>query len=157
MLGVRVGLVAEMNADNQVAAEAFQLFSCSKKILNYTTKSHILLSKMLHFVELSPFRNYLDQLSDGQTVLEQIQDTLLRQPDIGDIVQGTGGIRKMRAAGKGKSGGFRVWYLYFFDFKRIYLMAIYSKNETEDLSQADRKYLKTFVDHLKAEAKNEKK
>ncbi len=127
--------------------------------LKYNTMYYILLSKMLHFVELSPFKNYLDQLPEGQSILKQIQDTLVKQPEVGDLVQGTGGIRKMRAAGKGKgkSGGFRVWYLYFFDLNRIYLMAIYSKNETEDLSPTDRKYLKSYVDQLKAEAKNEKK
>lgn len=114
---------------------------------------------MLHFIELSPFRNYLDQLPDGQFILKQIQDTLVKQPEVGNIVQGTGGIRKMRAAskGKGKSGGYRVWYLYFYDLNRVYLMAIYSKNETEDLSPAERKYLKSYVDQLKAEARNEKK
>lgn len=114
---------------------------------------------MMHFVELSPFRNYLDQLPDGQIILKKIQETLLSQPDSGDLVQGTGGIRKMRAAGKGKgkSGGYRVWYLYFVEFNRIYLMAIYSKNETENLSASDKKYLKTLVDHLKAEARHEKK
>jgi len=114
---------------------------------------------MMHFVELSPFKNYLDQIADGPQVLKRIQDELMKQPDIGDVVQGTGGIRKMRAAGKGKgkSGGYRIWYLYFVEFNRIYLMAIYSKNETEDLSSSDRKYLKSLVDQLKMEAKNEKK
>ncbi len=114
---------------------------------------------MMHFVELSPFKHYLDQIADGPQVLKRIQDELLKQPDIGNIVQGTGGIRKVRAAGKGKgkSGGYRIWYLYFVEFNRIYLMAIYSKNETEDLSSSDRKYLKSLVDQLKVEAKNEKK
>lgn len=128
-------------------------------LLKYNTKYYMLHNSMMHFVELSPFKHYLDQIADGPQVLKRIQDELLKQPDIGNIVQGTGGIRKVRAAGKGKgkSGGYRIWYLYFVEFNRIYLMAIYSKNETEDLSSSDRKYLKSLVDQLKMEAKNEKK
>lgn len=114
---------------------------------------------MKHFVEMSPFRNYIDKQSDGQKLLKAIQDVLLKQPDIGDVVQGAGGIRKMRIAGKGKgkSGGYRVWYFYFFDLNRIYLMSIYPKNELEDLSSSDCQHLKKLVNTLKMEAKSEKK
>jgi hypothetical protein len=64
---------------------------------------------------------------------------------------------RLAGKGKGKSGGFRVWYLYCPDVERIYLMAIYSKNEKQDLSAAQRKGLRGLIDTLKMEAKNAKK
>jgi len=111
------------------------------------------------FVELKPFRSYVDKLAEGPNLLRELQGILLHQPDIGDLVQGTGGIRKMRLAGKGKgkSGGYRIWYLYLAQVERIYLMAIYSKNEEEDLSATQRHGLHALVDVLKREARNEKK
>jgi hypothetical protein len=110
---------------------------------------------MKYFVELTPFRTYLDQLSDGATLLRAVQNILLQQPEIGDLVQGSGGIRKMRLAGKGKgkSGGYRVWYLYLAEVEKIYLMSIYSKNEKGDLSPSQRHELRKIVDILKAEAR----
>ena len=70
---------------------------------------------MRHFVEISGFRHYLDSLDDGQKVLREVQSTLVENPLAGDLIVGTGGLRKLRASGKGKgkSGGYRIWYLYF--------------------------------------------
>ena len=114
---------------------------------------------MKHFIELTPFRTYLDRLREGSTLLREIQRLLLRQPDDGEVVQGTGGIRKMRLAGKGrgKSGGYRIWYLHLPEPGRIYLLAIYSKNEIEDLTVVQRQELRGLVERLKQEARREKK
>jgi hypothetical protein len=111
------------------------------------------------FIELTPFRSYLDKQPDGPTLLRELQGILLQQPEAGDIIPGSGGIRKMRLAGKGKgkSGGFRIWYLYLAEVERVYLMAIYSKNETEDLSAAQRQGLRGLIEALKKEARREKK
>lgn len=111
------------------------------------------------FVELTPFRSYLDSQPEGQGLLQELQKALLEQPEVGDVIKGAGGIRKVRLAGKGKgkSGGFRVWYLYLPEIERIYLMAIYAKNEAENLSASQRGELKLLVDILKREARREKK
>jgi hypothetical protein len=111
------------------------------------------------FVELTPFRSRLDKQPNGQELLREIQKALLSQPDVGDIVQGAGGIRKMRLAGKGKgkSGGYRVWYLYLPSVERVYLLALYAKNEAGNLSPAQRQELKGMAEILKREARNEKK
>lgn len=103
------------------------------------------------FVELPPFRRYLDSLSNGQEVLREIQDALLENPDAGDVIQGTGGLRKMRHAGKGKgkSGGYRVTYLHRPETQKIYLIVVYAKNEQEDLSSSERHALKQLVETLK--------
>lgn len=78
-------------------------------------------------------------------------DFLAYNPEAGAVVQGTGGIRKMRfaAKGKGKSGGVRVIYYYHSDHMPLYALMIYAKNEREDLSAEDRKELAVFVAALK--------
>lgn len=76
---------------------------------------------------------------------------LAEHPDSGDIVPGTGGIRKARlkSASRGKSGGFRVCYYDISHKDRIYLIAIYPKNEQENISMEDKKALKGLVGILK--------
>ncbi|MCB0412037.1 MAG: type II toxin-antitoxin system RelE/ParE family toxin [Bdellovibrionales bacterium] len=105
------------------------------------------------FVELPPFRRYLDSISNGQVLLKEIQVVLLENPKLGDVIVGTCGLRKMRFAGlgKGKRGGFRVTYLYRPEVEKIYLLLIYAKNEKEDLSSEQKNILKSLVEQLKSE------
>jgi hypothetical protein len=67
---------------------------------------------------------------------------LAENPEMGDVIQGTGGVRKTRlkSASKGKRGGFRVCY-YFHHVKTgtLYLMTIYPKNEKDDISSDEKK------------------
>ncbi|MBS0616480.1 MAG: type II toxin-antitoxin system RelE/ParE family toxin [Verrucomicrobia bacterium] len=83
---------------------------------------------------------------------ETFKSVLAEHPEMGDVIQGTGGVRKarLRSASKGKSGGFRVCY-YFLDVGtgRVYLLTIYSKNEKEDLSANEKKELKELVNVIK--------
>ncbi len=66
----------------------------------------------------------------------QLQNELLKIPTKGDVIQGAGGLRKIRVAskGKGKRDGARVIYYYLYSFNRFYLLTIYAKNEVTDLS-----------------------
>ncbi len=69
-------------------------------------------------------------------------------PKQGDVIQGTGGLRKIRVASKnkGKRGGARVIY-YFLDEKhRFYLLTIYGKNEMSDLAVEQIKQLRKFME-----------
>ncbi len=104
------------------------------------------------FVESSLFeRLRSDYLSDED--YRQFQNTLLRSPELGDVIQGTGGLRKVRVAtkGKGKRGGARVIYYYFDSHQRFYLLTIYAKNEMSDLTADQKRQLKTFVEAWKDE------
>lgn len=105
------------------------------------------------FVELPPFRRYLDSIDNGVSVLRDIQLSLLANPEIGDVIPGTGGLRKMRygGKGKGKSGGYRITYLHRPEAEKIYLIVLYAKNEQEDLSSSEKKLLKKLVDAIKEE------
>lgn len=71
-------------------------------------------------------------------------------PGDGDLIRGTGGVRKLRwqRGGRGKSGGVRV--IYYFHSERIplYLLTVLAKNERVDLSQAERNELAKLVEVL---------
>ena len=72
----------------------------------------------------------------------------MANPKQGDVIQGTGGLRKVRIAGrgKGKRGGSRVIYYYFDEKRRFYLLTIYGKNEMSDLNAEQKKQLKAFME-----------
>lgn len=98
------------------------------------------------FVESSIFEKYRElYLSDDEYRLFQAE--LMVNPKQGDVIQGTGGLRKARVAskGKGKRGGSRVIYYYLDDKRRFYLLTIYSKNEVTDLTADQKKQLKEFL------------
>ncbi|SHK96796.1 RelE toxin of RelE / RelB toxin-antitoxin system [Pseudomonas punonensis] len=69
------------------------------------------------------------------------QRALAERPDLGDVIEGTGGIRKVRVAssGDGRRGGSRVIYYHFTSASQIVLLLIYPKNETDDLPADERK------------------
>jgi hypothetical protein len=72
-------------------------------------------------------------------------------PSAGDVIPGSGGIRKLRwaAKGKGKRGGVRVIYLYLVAAARVYLLRCYAKNVQTDLSADEKKQLRQIAAHLK--------
>jgi len=80
-------------------------------------------------------------------------DLLAHNPQTGDLMQGTGGARKLRwgAKGKGKRGGARV--ITFYDGPRVpvFLLAIFTKGERANLSKAERNELHRLLAGLVAE------
>ena len=72
-------------------------------------------------------------------------------PEIGELIVGTGGVRKIRlkSASRGKSGGFRVCYYYLHQDEEIYLLLIYGKNEQENLTMDEKKNLKALINSIK--------
>lgn len=86
--------------------------------------------------------------------LEEERDELLyylsSNPKAGKLIQGTGGIRKLRWAlkGKGKSGGSRVIYFFYNETIPLFLMTIFTKNEKINLSKAERNELAKLVKEL---------
>lgn len=73
----------------------------------------------------------------------------MRQPELGDLIPGTGGLRKVRWAeagrGKGKRGGLRVIYYWYAPLTLIYLLGMYSKTDRDDLSPEEKKTLRNLV------------
>lgn len=77
-------------------------------------------------------------------------DYLSVHPKAGDLMEGTGGIRKLRwsRGNKGKSGGVRVIYYYHDERIPLYLLTMFGKNDRANLSKADRNSLAKLVDIL---------
>jgi hypothetical protein len=99
-------------------------------------------------IELAGFRRRADELL---TRAEQnaLVDLVAYEPTCGDIIPGSGGLRKIRVArqGIGKRGGARVIYFFHDPEMPILLLAIYAKNEKADLTPAERK---EFAELMKA-------
>jgi hypothetical protein len=81
-----------------------------------------------------------------------VVEHLAADPKAGDLIQGTGGIRKLRWArgGRGKSGGVRVIYYFHSEAAPLYLLTVFGKNEKANLSRAERNELAGVVRVLKA-------
>jgi hypothetical protein len=79
-----------------------------------------------------------------------LQNALADVPDLGDVMPGTGGFRKVRwtdsRRGKGRRGGLRVIYYWFDNRNQIWLMAIYDKDEALNLTPDQKKMLKDAID-----------
>ena len=73
-----------------------------------------------------------------------IVDMVASDPHCGVVIPGTGGVRKVRvaASGRGKSSGARVIYVFGGDHVPMFLLAVFAKNEKDNLSQAERNALK---------------
>ena len=84
-------------------------------------------------------------LSDEE--YSEMQWSLAINPEVGPVIPGGGGLRKLRwrASGKGKSGGIRVIYYVYARDQKIYLLYPYKKSEQEDLTRKQLKILREYV------------
>jgi len=93
-------------------------------------------------------RRVTELLSDEE--YRALQAVLLARPDVGRVIVGTGGARKVRWAveGRGKSGGVRAIY-YWANARGIILMLmVYPKNEQDALTDAQRKALRAIIERM---------
>ena len=91
-------------------------------------------------VETVPYLGAADRAGLSEEEREEIIDIVARNPEIGDLVQGAGGLRKFRFAGrgKGKSGGYRI-IAYFADERwPVFLVTAFSKGQKANLSAKER-------------------
>ncbi|MCO8165338.1 type II toxin-antitoxin system RelE/ParE family toxin [Pseudomonas sp. LJDD11] len=99
------------------------------------------------FIETPVFTKRAKELLEDAEYDDLLKD-LLKNPSKGVLIEGTGGIRKIRVAsrGRGTRGGARAIYYHFVSASRIAMLMIYAKNEKHDLSSDERKALKTIID-----------
>ena len=104
---------------------------------------------MQTIVELPEFLRKSEKLLTTSQRLSVI-NYLAEHPASGDIMQGTGGIRKLRwsAQGRGKSGGVRVIYYYHNEAMPLFLLTIFGKGEKANLSKSERNELAKFTSLL---------
>jgi len=86
------------------------------------------------FIETSVFTKLVYRYLSPDEYLA-LQNFLFKQPEFGQVVKGTGGVRKLRWAmsGKGKSGGVRIIYYLKKQVTEIWLLTIYAKNEQDSI------------------------
>ncbi|MBP5175960.1 MAG: type II toxin-antitoxin system RelE/ParE family toxin [Treponema sp.] len=106
------------------------------------------------FIETPSFTKKWFSLGFTDDDLAELQQFLIMNPDAGDTMVGTGGLKKIRYAfkGRGKSGSARVCYVDFASFEKNYLIQVFSKDEKSNLTDAEKNAVKKVVTVLKSEA-----
>ncbi|MFQ5481667.1 MAG: type II toxin-antitoxin system RelE/ParE family toxin [Nitrospinaceae bacterium] len=108
------------------------------------------MNKLVVVIETRGFtRRVAELLADNEYTARQW--FLRRQPSSGDVIQRTGGARKLRwkQKGQGKIGGLRVIYFHPSRRDELWMLALYAKTEQEDLSAADKKIVKGLIEEIK--------
>jgi hypothetical protein len=100
------------------------------------------------FVELPPFQRHRADYLDDEAFL-RLQRLLMLNPEGGDVIPGTGGLRKLRFTderrGKGKRGGLRVIYYWWDTGSQFWLFTLFDKDEMSDLTKGQRQLLKEMI------------
>lgn len=99
------------------------------------------------FIETSVFTRHLEKLmADNEYRL--LQKELATNPDKGDLIRNSGGIRKLRwaAAGRGKRGGLRIIYYWAVTAHQIYMLYVYPKSKQENLTPAQLSALRRIIE-----------
>jgi hypothetical protein len=104
------------------------------------------------FVETSVFTRRIAGILDDDSFAD-FQTELARNPEKGPVLEGTGGLRKARwkLPGKGKSGGIRIIYLHLKLRGRIYLVFVFAKDESDNLTASQKAEMKKLVEAIKKE------
>jgi len=86
----------------------------------------------------------------SEAEMAEIVTMIAADPDCGDVMQGTGGFRKVRVGrgGMGKRGGARVVYILRNELFPVFLITAYPKNAKDNLSKAERNALKKRADEI---------
>lgn len=107
---------------------------------------------LLEFVRLPSYERSSKGLF-GEREHRFVESMLLKDPHAGAVVEGTGGVRKLRVAlpGGGKRGGARVIYYFRQRRGRIYLVLVYAKHDRENITRAERNAMRSLIAALEDE------
>jgi hypothetical protein len=107
-------------------------------------------------------RDMLSRQEDRETFDAVVDATLAADPERGDRMPGTGGVRKVRVPlpGRGKRGGARVIYYYVVASQFVFLLTAYAKGDADNVSEAGKRYLRALakeIDAFRATPRSSKK
>ena len=104
---------------------------------------------MITVAETTPFQRKSATLLSSKEK-DGLIGYLAEHPSAGDLIQGTGGVRKIKWArgGRGKSSGVRVIYYYHNETMPLYLLTIFGKNEKSNISTEEKHFLSDLVREL---------
>lgn len=102
------------------------------------------------FIILPEFDKNWKSMGLSDEDLRRLENLILQNPEAGALMQGTGGLRKLRFAldNHGKSGSARVCYVDFIIQETVFLITAYPKNEKENLSKAERNTIHKLIEAL---------
>ena len=105
------------------------------------------------FVYTAPFQRSWKAMGLGEEDQKHLEEALLNNPQAGDVIEGTGGARKMRIQleGRGKSGGGRIIYVDVFEKEKLYLLLAYPKSVQDNLTPEQKKMIQKLVEAIKKE------
>lgn len=108
-------------------------------------------TRAITVAETAAFARLADKLWSEEERAELI-DFVAHNPEAGDVIPGTGGVRKLRWArsGSGKRGGARVVYFYYRPDCPLYLLLAYAKAQATDLTADEKKAVAAFAASIKA-------
>lgn len=115
------------------------------------------MKNMITIVELPPFLSQIGKAIQ-ENERDDLVDFLAKNPESGEEITGTGGVRKLRWAGKGKGkrGGLRVIYYFYNETAPIFLLTVYGKGVQEDLTSDQKKKMTEITKILKADCKSKR-
>jgi mRNA-degrading endonuclease RelE of RelBE toxin-antitoxin system len=102
---------------------------------------------MISFVETKLFTRLVQEyLSDDE--YSRLQQALAADPELGSVIPGSGGVRKMRwsVAGRGKRGGLRIIYFLRTRHGQIWMLTLYAKNVAENIPAHVLRQIKEEID-----------
>lgn len=102
------------------------------------------------FIYLNNFTKKWNDCELTDNELQELETHLLKNPDSGDTMKGTGGLRKVRWAlpHKGKRGSIRVLYIDIVIAEKIYMIDLFTKNEKDNLTDNEKNEVKKLVKTL---------
>jgi len=110
---------------------------------------------MITILEMNMFRKKAEKIMSVDERTELI-NFIASNPERGDIISKTGGVRKIRFAreGQGKSGSYRVIYYFYDDQNPVVLFTVFGKNERSNISDAEKNALYQIIQEIKKEFKS---
>ena len=105
------------------------------------------------FIHLKIFDKNWNRLGLTDIDLQDLQKALSENPEAGDLIQGTGGLRKLRFAlpNRGKSGGVRVLYVDYAFYGKAALMNVYAKSEQDNITDEEKQRYRKQIELLSKE------
>ena len=115
------------------------------------TYTDVVLTRPIAVAETQAFARAAEKIwSEGERA--ELVDFVAHNPEAGDVIPGTGGVRKLRwaRAGGGKRGGARVVYFFYRPDCPLYLLLAYAKAQASDLSADEKRAVAGFAAAIKA-------
>jgi len=107
---------------------------------------------LMHFIEASPFTKRWLRLQLSDEDLMALQILLCIEPKGGDVIKGTGGVRKLRFSppkwNRGARDSLRICYAHFEEYHIILLLLAYAKGEKDDLTNEEKEAIKKYLESI---------